>query len=298
MSDTCCEASRIHHEPIEGSAAESTSVWIVLEYREAWGAKALPESTLSDAVKQHLMSWEKALQGSRIQFVRHTGRCEGPLHFWLGTSGLDGARIFEWIVPQADALLEFDAPAIIEAIRRGQTPEGAQAVERPMVLVCTNGRRDVCCSVEGIPVAKAFERQEGVEVWHTTHLGGHRFAATLLELPRGLCYGRVSADEVPALAEAIVAGRIDRLDRLRGRTALSCPEQAAETFWRREHGLVDSDALASVEHVESDGQVVVTLSDQQGQRFEVRVERRELGGQAPPSCGKPPRPVAGWFPVA
>lgn len=294
MDERCSLLSMTAGEPIAGSAVERTAVWIVLEHRGPWAAKAVRDSDLSDAVKQRLGDWEAAIDGARVQLARRSGRGEGAVRLWLGVSDPERPRLVQLELATADELLGVDGPAIVEALRRGEAVAGAHEPETPLVLVCTNGRRDVCCSVQGIPVARAFEAEEDLEVWHTTHLGGHRFAATLLELPRGLCYGRVAPDEVPALAEAIRRGRVGALDRLRGRTALARPEQAAEVEWRRRTGNDDAGALVAAAHVEDAGGVTVMLREREGAEHEVRVVWRDLGVQAPPSCGKAPAEVGGW----
>ncbi|MCA9711469.1 MAG: hypothetical protein KDK70_36865, partial [Myxococcales bacterium] len=71
--------------------------------------------------------------------------------------------------------------------------------------------------------------------------------------------------------------------------------QAAEAIWRGRTGRLEVDALVHAEHVEHEGRVRVTLRDRDGQEHEVSLEHRALGPAAPPSCGKPPEPIAGWF---
>ncbi len=295
MSDVCRTASIEHGEPIAGSAVARTAAWIVLEHRGPWGNKAVPESDLPEAVKAQLMTWQSEIEGARVQLVRRGGACTGALRAWLAVSDLGRSRMVQWSLPDATALLDLDVPGILEAMRAGHSIEGAQEPDRPLVLVCTNGRRDVCCAKWGVPVARALEAEPGLEVWQTTHLGGHRFAATLLQLPQGLCYGRVMPEQVPALGAAMRAGEIFALDRLRGRTALHPAEQAAEAAWRGATGVLDIDALVEVEHVQRDDSTTVTLRDREGLTHEVELEHRELGPSAPPSCGKAPAPVAGWF---
>jgi uncharacterized tellurite resistance protein B-like protein len=66
----------------------------------------------------------------------------------------------------------------------------ASAPERlasPLLLVCTHGSRDRCCGSLGVPLAQGLKG----EVWQVSHLGGHRFAPTLWELPSWKVYGRV-----------------------------------------------------------------------------------------------------------
>ena len=103
-------------------------------------------------------------------------------------------------------------------------------------LVCTNGARDPCCAIRGPAVAQALERVRPGQVYECSHLGGHRFAANVLVLPDGLCFGRLDARSAPALADELDAGRLP-LEHLRGRTAFEPEQQAAEILVRRELGL-------------------------------------------------------------
>jgi hypothetical protein len=99
-------------------------------------------------------------------------------------------------------------------------------------LVCTNGRRDECCSVLGAPVLRGL----GDRAVACTHLGGHRFAANVLVLPDNLLFGRLARASAVALAESLEAGELP-LEHLRGRCSLSAEQQAAEILLRRELGL-------------------------------------------------------------
>jgi hypothetical protein len=112
--------------------------------------------------------------------------------------------------------------------------------------VCTNGARDPCCAIRGPAVAQALERELPSRVYECSHLGGHRFAANVLVLPDGLCFGRLDARSAVGLAAELESGRLP-LDHLRGRTALEPEAQAAEILVRRELGLT---RLDDVRHVE------------------------------------------------
>ena len=60
--------------------------------------------------------------------------------------------------------------------------------------MCTNGRRDRCCALLGRPLAAEIVAAGHSEVWEVTHLGGHRFSPTMLVLPHGYAYGRLTAE--------------------------------------------------------------------------------------------------------
>ena len=78
----------------------------------------------------------------------------------------------------------------------------------PMVLVCTHATRDACCAVRGRPIVRPGPGDTR-QVWECTHLGGHRFAGTLLSLPDGACFGRLEPETVVDVVSAHRQGRTD-----------------------------------------------------------------------------------------
>jgi hypothetical protein len=134
-------------------------------------------------------------------------------------------------------------------------------------LVCTNGARDPCCAIRGAAVAKALDAARPGAVYESSHLGGHRFAANVLVLPDGLCFGRLDVRSALALMDELDAGRLP-LEHFRGRTSLTEEQQAAEIALRRELGL---ERLDDVKHVEG---TTFALSD--GRRATVHVRGEQL----------------------
>jgi hypothetical protein len=123
-----------------------------------------------------------------------------------------------------------DAAALCDqlpALPGGAVPSFGEPHTEPLYLVCTHGRRDVCCARFGLPLARALGAAHPGQVWETTHVGGHRFAANLVLLPHGLYYGPV--DEVAAAA-AIDAYRRGEIapGRYRGRAGQPQDEQRAQ----------------------------------------------------------------------
>jgi hypothetical protein len=139
-----------------------------------------------------------------------------------------------------------------------------------LFLVCTNGARDPCCAIRGPAVAQALDRAWPGRVYECSHLGGHRFAANVLVLPDGLCFGRLDARSALALAAELDAGRLP-LDYFRGRTTYEPEQQAAEILLRRELDLTGLDDLSLVEGttfaVADGGHVTVRL---RGERLQPR----------------------------
>ncbi len=148
----------------------------------------------------------------------------------------------------------------------------------PLWLVCTNGRRDVCCAERGRPVAAALARRWPEATWETTHLGGHRFAATLMALPSAVTLGRLDPDSAVAACAALLEGTME-LDVVRGVAGRPAIAQAAALHLRAQHGWTRLDDVAPVAH---DGEHV-TLRTPSGIRT-VQVVA-EAGPPARQSCG-------------
>jgi (2Fe-2S) ferredoxin len=183
-------------------------------------------------------------------------------------------------VPLAELkdLLDLD----LGAIANGVPPATGERIDGPLYAVCTHGKRDTCCAVNGRPVHRALSRLAPGRAWEATHLGGHRFAANMLVLPEGLLYGRVDTDNVGDIVERHARGEIV-LDRWRGRTAVPQPAQAAEWFARRATGQtgVDDVALARIDGGGNRWQVDLRAGDQ---RLIVGVEQTATGSARLTGC--------------
>jgi hypothetical protein len=154
----------------------------------------------------------------------------------------------------------------------------------PICLVCVHGRRDRCCGLLGSAAYRAIHAC-GIDVWQTSHLGGHRFAACALWLPDGLMYGRLRAEHADAFVAARRAGELGELDLFRGRCAHDRPTQAAEIFVRGRLGEQRADAiewLSTEARPESTWEARFRTAS--GDEV-VRVRLEDTGTARPVSCG-------------
>ena len=141
-----------------------------------------------------------------------------------------------------------------------------------------------------MPVYSAFAAQVGDAVWQTSHLGGHRFAATMVVLPAGISYGRLLPDEAGALVAAHARGRLYALDKLRGRCVYSAEAQAADVTLRQQLHEHDLDAVRWLGSEQRDDGVYVTLRHEPSAReHTLRVTHRSVP-PFPQSCGASHRP--------
>ena len=226
----CAAASLLDDEPMAGTAPDERA-WLFVEYASPWGRKAVAESRLPDGVREFLAG----LDGVRVQFIRRHGGVAGP-GVRVFTARL-GAEPGVWTTVLADAT---EVPTL--DLSRPDADPRLTAYDAPLWLVCTNGRRDVCCAATGRPVAATLAARWPDATWETTHLGGHRFAGTLLALPSGFALGRLEPGTAVTACKELEAGRLP-LDVARGRAGLPGAAQVAELHLRRELGLEDLAAV-------------------------------------------------------
>uniref|UniRef100_UPI00053A05A9 sucrase ferredoxin n=1 Tax=Kitasatospora sp. MBT63 TaxID=1444768 RepID=UPI00053A05A9 len=168
---------------------------------------------------------------------------------------------------------------------------GAEHRGDPIVLVCTNGRRDRCCALLGRPLAAELAGAGLGEVWEVTHLGGHRFSPTMLVLPFGYAYGRLSGAAAKEVLTA-TAGGLTVPEFSRGRSCWDRPGQAAEQAVRELTGETGAEELTLVQRVDGDGRWDVEVAHRDGRRWRVAVTAGASEPPRPESCGKAPgRPV-------
>ncbi len=289
MEPSCSTWSLQVGEPLAGSAAARTEFWIALEHDGPWGPKGADDSGLPAEVAAHLTRFSKQEPRARVQLIRKPERGgQAPLLFLArGTPG--ATELLEAQLARVEDVLAID----LAAWAHGETPPAFTPRAAPLYLVCVHGRRDRCCAQRGMPVYSALSALAPDAVFQTTHLGGHRFAATLVVLPEGICYGRFEASEAEALIAAQRARRFHDLTRVRGRCAYESEAQAAEVRLRQDLGEFAFDALSLLGIERGEGDVEVRFRHgASGIEHRVQVVKQALEPSAQ-SCGATPKPSEG-----
>lgn len=215
------------HSSMLGSA-EQVDLWLLIEARGNWPAQAVESAFTTSPMAAALDTW---LAGS-LAALAEVGIRARPQLIKQSSSAGTGRRLFIGFAShlyaltlEDDALAHYDLPALVAALRAGTA--NLKPLSEPQYFVCTNGRRDQCCSRYGMPVYRQLRALVGERAWQTSHVGGHRFAPNVLTLPDGVLYGRVTLEDCAGIVEAASAGDI-YFKCLRGRSAYSATVQAAE----------------------------------------------------------------------
>lgn len=303
---TCSELSAALGEPLAGTAPVART-WIVVENRGTWGRDALTDSDLPDPVRALLL--EAKRQGVGVQLARHPDRPEragvAGHHVWVARSAAGGVRLRHGVLDSLDPLLAWD----IDEFVAGRLPALGTSDPQPLLLVCTHGKRDLCCAVRGrdlvTSLLAAVDEPGRSRIWETSHIGGHRFAPVTLSLPSGTVHGRLSAAEAIEVLRRQEEGRV-LVDRMRGRSAFPAPFQAADLAVRRAEGIDGCDDL-DVLLVQAEravpvdlgwavpmGAVTLEVRHVDGRTWRVEVAGRTGDDRRPESCGGDPVPVHDW----
>ncbi|ONI86670.1 sucrase ferredoxin [Saccharothrix sp. ALI-22-I] len=272
----CAAISENLDEPQAGTAA-TAAAWICLEQPGPWGRDALTQSRLDPALGAELAR-RAAERGVRVLLIRRPGRHadthhDTPRRVYLAATTPGRPWLEQTDLAAPEALLDLD----FAALGSGRSTGFGTPVTHPLLLVCTNSRRDVCCALRGRPLAEDLAATRPDAVWECTHTGGHRFAPTGVLLPTGYTYGRLDTDFAAGLLDRAARGHVVT-ERCRGRSTHTPHGQAAE--------------LAVRDHIGEHRDVLTVRGDTvhhtDGRAWRVTVDARDLPAARPASCGAIP----------
>lgn len=299
MTMTCAEESRALEETLAGTFKPADTFFLIesnLPDYGGWGGGAVKAASSAGEfapILRHLGGARRA----KILFIR---RPQGDgKRFFIAATNQDEPKIYQAELDDYADLLALDLASLAE--ERAPRLNGHEMTEiDDLYTVCTNGRHDPCCAAYGAPVYQALADQAGPDrVWQTTHIGGHRMAATLIAFPQGIVYGHVDPHDVESLLMNHRAGYI-LTHKYRGRgcyashdldEAAHLAAGAAEAVIRestRQYGINDLRLMAVTDL--NDGQRRVSFRGSNGRASTAEVGTR-MSAPRQTSCGDEPKPM-------
>ena len=277
--ERCATGAQARGDQMLGTAFPAARLLLV-EQPHPWGFAGLRASRFDTATALALEARGRA-EGVRVQAIRRPGRSS------------DRAQR-RWAI--------IDTRAEEPVLRWGEFTDDADLLELPLdgslgepdplahYFVCTHGRHDPCCAAHGRPLTAALAAVRPGQTWQISHLGGCRFAPSVLVLPLGLVYGRVPPSAAAELVAAAEAGEVVTA-LLRGRVGRPPAAQAALGFAHEQLALprcrdLSLESTTPVAH----GDVIVRISSPRG-AFDVTVHRQRV--DAPGLTCASPGPS--WF---
>ncbi len=277
----CSDLSREAGESMVGTAA-TVEAWFLLEYAGVWEAKATEENDLPRPAQNWLKEQLSSLGNGRLQFIKQE-RSVGlaGISFFVALSRKVAPSVYHFQLDAYEDLLDLDA----QAIASGDSVYDEFIYLESLYLVCTNGKRDRCCARNGLALFHGLIEYVGEAVWQCTHLGGHRFAPTLLTVPDGAYYGRLTLGDLASFAKSQQDGQL-YLDNLRGLCCYDKVTQAADHFLRQKTGLLERSAyrLSGNRRLDERHWVVTFTSLELGQIHRLTLVRELSGAEQVVSC--------------
>ena len=218
MTMTCAEESRAVSETLAGTFKPADTFFLIessLPDYGGWNGEAVKSAATGGPFAPYLAHLQSAPR-TKVLFIRRPQ--SQAKNFYIALTNQETPRIYHTALSGYEELLRLDISSLAaDATPRINGRELAEIDE--LYTVCTNGRHDPCCAAHGTPVYHELVACAGAErVWQTTHIGGHRMAATLIAFPAGIVYGHVDPPDVEAIVSNQRAGYL-LTHKYRGRGA-------------------------------------------------------------------------------
>lgn len=247
QGDLCSLYSQANGEDPIGSATPFDQCLIV-EIPAPWPRDVWQVSASARRIKQTVAAGARA--GTPVRLL---ALAPDPAYSQAGT-----ARVFWYQRPQtaygSPLFAAYDRqeyqvphdrlPQLVEALvtDAGDSPETVGQVQSrgPArdLFVCTHDSRDACCGRFGLQLFRQLQAHAQatgdmtLRVWRISHLGGHRLAPTLMDMPSGQAFGHLTPDLLEPLLYR--TGNLEQLLACyRGWSGLTKYAQIAEReIWR------------------------------------------------------------------
>lgn len=269
----CSILSQRSAEPLAGTAYTGDR-WLLIEHPGPWPSQAVDESLPAEL----LAEIRQRAPGVRLALIRRPGvrRVDRPAVF------LTGGRPDSWMRRVELGQYQGIRRLNLEALARGEEPYDGQPVAEPTFFVCTHGKREICCAEFGRPVLRAIANA-GLPAWEITHIGGDRFAASMVVFPQGDYFGHLSPLSGLSAARNYREGTL-QMGNFRGRSGYPNSVQAAEIFLREQLGVHQVDDVGITGWSQQEQEAVVDL-DCCGSTYQVTLSSHEHPEQLINGCG-------------
>ena len=204
-----CSVFSATNDEDPGGTAPSWKRCVVIELKEPWEKEIATTSHFPQTVSDVLERAEQRGMPVRLQCMTPDAEHSVDGHSRVIYYSLpEGAAVYdkeEFVLPvgEVGALVE----ALVEsrgALDRFESYRQDTARFRD-ILVCTQGTYDVCCASFGYRIYQALRDEyvprlgDSLRVWRVSHLGGHRFAPNLIDMPEGRNWVRMGPDDLGSI---------------------------------------------------------------------------------------------------
>lgn len=260
----CSTLSNRRNDSLIGTATNYNKL-LLIEYNKPWTQKAFVDSKIKSLVKKHVTDFIN-LNNVKLLLVKNQDSNENDIQIF--TFNLDPDKNYSnlLVLKKYEDLLTINLNSYFE--------NQIQPTNNLLYLVCTNGKKDKCCSKFGLPIYQELLKRNK-NAWQCTHFGGDRFAPNILFLPYSLFFGHITINEVPDFIETVEQNKIYHT-KYRGRSIYDNYEQAAEYFLSTHLNNFSINGLKLLDShkLEEYKSVVLFSSRADDLQYEVEIEKR------------------------
>jgi hypothetical protein len=198
-SSFCSNQSLLSHENLIGTVP-LTKVYVLIEHKQPWANEALESKDITQELRLITEKYRKFAQFILISNQYTKQKDEVKVIFYIMNDNEQLQRDFTSYEAEFS-----NYEQIYEVIKNyfvnQQLPSTTRSTKNRNLLICTHGGFDRCCGKYGKPfyiksneILHNLSADEKVEIWESSHFGGHRFAPTMIDFPDGRYYGRLNED--------------------------------------------------------------------------------------------------------
>ncbi|MBF0352721.1 MAG: sucrase ferredoxin [SAR324 cluster bacterium] len=223
----CTDKALALKEPLAGTAPHAKMFVFISWPKAQWGYDALDTPAIPEKLAPWLEAQEKRLQGKVQLRLISQSRTSPEQHTVM-------------IFPDSRQYRNVPRDSLMEVLENhvGGTPlkEFPPApVDNLQIFVCTHGRHDKCCARYGQKIYQSLRNEiahPDIDVWESSHLGGHRFAATAMVFPQADVYGWLTGENVSTWVTMLLQNRVYG-PAYRGNAWLNDISQIADAYARQ-----------------------------------------------------------------
>jgi len=228
-SKFCSLMTRETGEPLAGTAPFAKHFVFITWPKKYWQYEALDSKGGFPVGLKEWMKAQSEITGKiSIRLVSHKELSNESVDIYIYPEKIHYSNILKE---------EITGVLMSHFMNERNSEDKVKKIEKDHIFVCTHGRHDKCCAKFGQELANNLrkhlkDQQDNIEVFDSSHLGGHRFAPTMIDFPSGRAYGQLTTEEIPDYFESRKQGMV-YARAYRGSVFLPELVQVAEAYVQR-----------------------------------------------------------------
>lgn len=198
-SDFCSTQSLLFNENLIGTAP-STKIYILIEHKQPWANEAFESKAITQKLRSILNKYRNSARFLLVCNENTKHKTNVKVMFYVQNNQERFSHAFTLYEAECSNH-EHVCETIEMYFLYHKLPSKTSSTQTRNILICTHGKFDLCCGKYGKPfyiksneILYKINAHKKVEIWESSHFGGHRFAPTIIDFPDGRYYGRLNEE--------------------------------------------------------------------------------------------------------